>query len=87
MPSERWRGMDKQLAVRDIVAVNLRTSIVRLIGEIKTPEGLAEAIVEMAVMRRGVDEEFFADVPHGQYKNGDIWRGIGTDDKTIQYGR
>ena len=59
----------------DVVAVNLETNKVRLIAEAKT-EANATAIETMAVMRRGVEEEFFATVGHGAYKNGDEWTGI-----------
>lgn len=48
----------------DVVAVNLNTKAERLIAEAKTEKN-AEAIVMMAVMRRGVEEEFFKIVPRG----------------------
>ena len=48
----------------DVIAVNLTTGKKRHIATDKT-ERNAEAIVEMAVMRRGVDEEFFTTVPAG----------------------
>lgn len=59
----------------DIVAVNLDTNKVRMIAESKS-ERSAEAIEEMAVMRRGVEDEFFAAVSGGSYKNGDEWVGV-----------
>lgn len=46
----------------DVVAVNIKTSEQRVIDRNKT-ERNAEAIVSMAVMRRGVDVEFFKAVP------------------------
>ncbi len=46
----------------NVVAVNIKTGAERLIAERKT-EHNAEAIVMMAVMRRGVDVEFFKAVP------------------------
>ena len=58
----------------DVIAVNLETVRVRLIAEDKT-ERNADAIENMAVMRRGVEEEFFVTVPHGVYKDGDTWEG------------
>lgn len=58
----------------DVVAVGLETNKVRLIAENKS-ERNAEAIVMMAVGRRGVEEEFFSEVPHGKYKEGDTWAG------------
>ncbi len=48
----------------DVVAVNLETGVERHIDTGKT-ERNAEAIVSMAVMSRGVDEEFFKTVPAG----------------------
>lgn len=58
----------------DIVAVDLKTNKVRLIAEGKTLRN-AEAIVEMAVMRRGVTTEFFAEVRAGSYTEGEEWKG------------
>lgn len=58
----------------DVIAVGLTSGKVRLIAEGKTKRN-AEAIVSMAVMRRGVEEEFFAEVEAGIYKEGDIWKG------------
>jgi hypothetical protein len=58
----------------DVVAVNISTSTVRVIGTNKSKEN-AEAIVSMAVMQRGVEEEFFAEVKTGAYKTGDAWKG------------
>lgn len=50
-------------ALFDVIAVNIYTNKERIISSAKT-ERNAEAIVEMTVMRRGVDEEFFKIVPH-----------------------
>lgn len=48
----------------DVVAVTIKAPHAkRLLAERKT-EANAEAIINMAVMRRGVDEEFYAAVPH-----------------------
>lgn len=59
----------------DVLAVNIKTRLVRLIASGKdSPK--AEAIVEMAVMRRGLDEEFFTQVLAGMYRDGDSWKGI-----------
>jgi hypothetical protein len=49
----------------DVEAVNIKTGEVRKLAENKTREN-AEAIVKMAVMRRGVDEEFYREVPRVQ---------------------
>lgn len=47
----------------DVVAVNIQTKAERIIETRKTKRN-AEAIVDMAAMRRGVDEEFFTTKPH-----------------------
>ena len=49
----------------NVVAVNIKTKQERIIAENKT-ERNAEAIVNMAVMRRGVEEEFFKTVLVGK---------------------
>ena len=56
----------------DVVAVSLETGKVRLIAENKT-ERNADAIVCMAVARRGVDVEFFTEVTAGKFKDGDTY--------------
>lgn len=61
------------MSLLDVVAVNMDTKRVRLMAEGKT-ERNAEAIVEMAVIRRGCEEEFFTTVPAGSHKEGDPWR-------------
>lgn len=58
----------------DVIAVNLESNRVRLIAENKS-EANAEAIENMAVARRGVDEEFFVTVPAGEYKENSEWNG------------
>ena len=49
----------------DVVATNIKTGKKRFIAQDET-EGNADAIVNMAVMRRGVDEEFFTAEQQGQ---------------------
>lgn len=56
----------------DVVAVDMNSNTVRLIAKGKTLAN-AEAIVAMAVMRRGIEEEFFAEVQAGKYRDGDQW--------------
>ena len=56
----------------DVIAVNLDNSRVRLISEGKTEKN-AEAIIEMAVIRRGVEEEFFTKVATKTYQEGDTY--------------
>jgi hypothetical protein len=60
----------------DVVAVNMKTSEVRLIATGKD-HGNADAIVKMAIARRGLDEEFYSEVIHGHYEEGDKWKGKG----------
>lgn len=60
---------------KDVVAVNNKTLEVRIIAPGELPQN-ADAIVSMAVMRRGLDEEFFAAVAEGKYKAGDKWSGV-----------
>lgn len=57
----------------DAIAVNIETQVVRLFGQNKTLSN-AEAISKMAIMRRGCDEDFYAEVPAGTYKDGDIYK-------------
>lgn len=57
----------------DVVSVSIATSkVTALFGERKTLKN-AEAIVKMAVGRRGVEEEFYAEVPTGKLKVGDTF--------------
>jgi hypothetical protein len=60
----------------DVVAVDIKANTVRLIAKNET-HGEADAIMKMAVARRGVDEEFFSVVRHGHYNKGDEWKGDG----------
>ena len=57
----------------DVVAVDMETNVVRLIAENKTDKN-AQAIIAFALMKRGGETEFFADVPHGKYKGGETWQ-------------
>ena len=56
----------------DVVAVEMATHKVELRAEKKT-ELNADAIVMMAVGRRGVETHIYSTVPSGKYKNGDVW--------------
>ncbi len=47
----------------DVIAVHMETGAERLIASAKT-ERNADAIECMAVMRRGVETEFYKTVPH-----------------------
>jgi hypothetical protein len=61
----------------DVVAVNLETNKVRIYGYEQDTRERADAIVQMAVARRGLETEFFSEVIHGQYSEGDEWNGSG----------
>ena len=63
----------------DVLAVDIATHKVTIIGSNKT-ERNAYAIETMAIMRRGVDSEFFVTVPAGKYSDGDEWD---TDDEGV----
>ena len=47
----------------DVIAVNRQSKEERVLATGETRKD-AEAIVKMAVMRRGLDKEFFKKVPH-----------------------
>jgi hypothetical protein len=51
----------------DVIAVDQKTLAKRLIASEKTRPD-AEAIVKFAVMRRGVEKEFFDVVPSGSWQ-------------------
>lgn len=58
----------------DVVAVSIATGkVVSLYGESKTAKN-AEAIINMAVMRQGVNENFYAEVPANKFKIGDTYK-------------
>ncbi len=57
----------------DVVAVSLKTNKVRILASEKTKPN-AEAIVNMAIARRGLDEEFYAEVPANEYRDGTQWQ-------------
>jgi len=58
----------------DVLAVNFETYTVKFMAEGKT-ERNAEAVERMAIMRRGVEEDFYVSVPAGMYKEGEKWTG------------
>lgn len=58
----------------DVVGVTIIGGTVRIMDRDKT-ERTADAVMRMAVYRRGVEEEFFAVVPAGAYTDGDVWQG------------
>lgn len=58
----------------DVIAVDIKTKAVRIMAADMEIDN-AEAFVSMAVVRRGVDKEFFAPRPAGSYKEGDKYAG------------
>lgn len=56
----------------DVWAVNIESGKMRIMAANKDARN-ADAIVKMAVMRRGVDEEIFVESEAGKFKEGDIW--------------
>lgn len=58
----------------DVCEVNIEDRTVRLLATDKD-ERNAEAVVMMAVARRGCDEAFYSSAPAGKYKDGDKWEG------------
>lgn len=60
----------------DVWAVDIESSQIREMARGKALAD-ADAIVSMAVTRRGVDEEFYGVAPAGRYKSGDKWEGSG----------
>ena len=56
----------------DVLAVDMGTHKVRVIGENKT-EFESNKIVVMAVYRNGVNREFYTHATSGKYKNGSCW--------------
>lgn len=65
----------------DVVGVNLISYKVRIMAAGLDEEN-ADAYVTraaMAVMQRGVKEEFFSSVPAGMYLDGEPWRGNGRE--------
>lgn len=67
MSEERGQVMGERF---DVVAVNLQTKRVRILATDKD-ERNADAIIDMAVFRRGVETEFYRGVPAGSHKDGE----------------
>jgi hypothetical protein len=62
----------------DVVEVEIATGKITRVMERNKDDRNAEAIVNMAVVRRGVKEYFFARVIAGKYRDGDEYVGTGT---------
>lgn len=58
----------------DVLAVNLGTRRVRVLAGEKTKED-ADAFANIAVIQRGVEEEFYPVAAAGRYRDGDPWEG------------
>lgn len=58
----------------DVIGVDSGTQKVLWVKE-GLDEKNADAVVDMAVMRQGVEDRFFVAVTHGDYKAGDTWEG------------
>lgn len=54
----------------DVIAVGIASHVVRLLATDKK-KSQAEAVIDMAVRRRGVDTEFYTMAPLGAYRDGD----------------
>jgi hypothetical protein len=62
----------KRRELFDVLAVDMKTRAVRVMAENRTRES-AESFVTMAVARRGVEHEFFVEVPAGSYDEGEVY--------------
>ena len=60
----------------DVLEVNIQSKRVRILAR-NLDEPNAEAVVNMAVARRGVEEHFFVSAPLGMYNDGDTWKEAG----------
>lgn len=58
----------------DVIEVDIVTRKVRMMTDEPESERNAEAIKNMALMRRGDDTNFFTTVPAGKYADGDIYK-------------
>ena len=62
MPSDNTRECSQPSELFDVIATEIATGKTRVIASGVSARN-AEAIVEMAVIRRGVETEFYAPVP------------------------
>lgn len=68
----------------DVVAVRFDNGRVCVLDTNQTHRN-AEAIRDMAVLRRGLEESFYSEAPAGMYQDGDKWIGYGVDDRDEPY--
>lgn len=60
----------------DVIAVTIaEPHTVRVLARDRS-ERAAEAVIKMAVYRRGVDVEFYDTAPLGKYQDGDQWQPV-----------
>lgn len=59
----------------DVLEVRFDTKKVRVLATGKSARD-AEAIRDMAVIRRGVNESFYVEAPAGLYGDGTTWQGV-----------
>lgn len=55
----------------DVIEVQIKAPHAIRIIDRNRDERNAEAVVNMAIMRRGVEDHFFTTVPAGKYRDGD----------------
>jgi hypothetical protein len=58
----------------DVVSVRLLSRKVGLIARNKS-EADADTVIEMAIKRQGLDDQFFAKAKAGLYRDNDPWKG------------
>ena len=58
----------------DVVAIDCKTDTVRVLAKRK-PGYMAEQEVDRLCRVKGLDKEFFSQVPAGLYKDGERWKG------------
>ncbi len=58
----------------DVVSVRLCSRCVGLIAQ-KKSKGEAQVVVGRMLARHGLEDEFFAVVPTGSYRDNDPWKG------------
>lgn len=58
----------------DVLRVDLATKVVTVLERDKSQQSAALSET-VAVMRSGVENQFFVTAPTGQYNDGDVWTG------------
>ena len=65
----------------DVIATNIQTGLRRVMTTGRTPED-ADAFIRIAIIRRGVDQEFYESVPSGSVENASF-----ADEAEHEFGR